>query len=79
MRGFWEIDINDETEAAGAIEAAEFLGKADSEGGLVGFLWWGGTEAFPDDLRNEARKLEEAHTALLAAVDEWAAERGVER
>ena len=38
----------------------EFIEKLDWEGGVVGFLEWGGTDAFPVELQPAAKRVEEA-------------------
>lgn len=60
------------------VEAAEFLSKMDWEGGIDGLLGYGGAGSFPEDLYDLAVACEKAHNALRNAIDEWAAERGVE-
>lgn len=60
------------------VEAAEFLSKMDWEGGLDGLLGYGGPDVFPEELYDLAVAYEDAHQTLRNAIDEWAAERGVE-
>lgn len=60
------------------VEAADFLSKMDWEGGIDGLLGYGGASIFPEELHGLAVAYEEAHDALRNAIDEWAAERGVE-
>lgn len=58
-------------------EAAEFLSKMDWEGGIAELLYYS-TDAFPEELRDLANRTYAALEALRIAVNEWAAERGVE-
>lgn len=60
------------------VEAADFLGKMDWEGGLDGLIQYGGASIFPEELQELASEYELAHNRLSAAVNDWAAERGVE-
>lgn len=59
------------------VEAADFLGKMDWEGGIQGLIGYGGAEIFPDELRELAEAYEAAEKALRKAINDWAAERGV--
>lgn len=58
--------------------AAEFLSKMDWEGGIDGLIGYGGFHIFPEELQELAKDYEQAHDELRNAIDEWAAERGVE-
>lgn len=73
----WKVDIYADDVDEGVAEAAGFLNKMDSEGGLQDFLGWGGVDAFPVELRVEAQVFADAEDALQAAITAWAAERGV--
>ena len=59
------------------LEAADFLGKMDNEGGIDGLYNYGGVSQFPEELRSLAYDFEVAYEALKEAINLWAAERGV--
>lgn len=61
-----------------ACEAAEFLSKFDWEGGVDGLYGYGGPSAFPVELHAQAVLYGIAYDDLRQAIDDWAAERGVE-
>jgi len=60
-------------------EAAELFCKIDSEGGLQGFLDWGGVAAFPKELQPAAVAFRFALRGLEDAVAEWGLKHGVTR
>lgn len=78
LQGFWDVDIDDPNEDPKKVEAAAFLQKLDYEGGLDGFLDWGGWEAFPMGLRADAAALETLRRNMKRAIEMWAAKRGVQ-
>lgn len=75
---FSQIEWGDDAYTEANHEAAEFLHKMDWEGGIDGLLGYGGWEIFPEPLHDLAREYERLHQELRNAVDDWAAERGVE-
>lgn len=60
------------------VEAADFLGKMDWEGGLYELLQYGGPGYFPEELQELAEDAYLAMRHLNEAINVWAAERGVE-
>lgn len=57
-------------------EAASFLSHMDWEGGITGLLFYS-TDAFPEELREQAQFVYQAIEDLHREIDRWAAERGV--
>lgn len=77
LRDFTDIHIYDDSEEERVVEAAAFLSKMDSEGGLTDFLDWGGVDAFPEGLRPAAAAFNVAYEQLQGEVKEWHEARGV--
>lgn len=74
---FSQIDEYDgNTWTPAQLEAASFLHKMDWEGGIEGLLHYS-TDAFPEELRAQAKFAYNALEDLHREVDRWAAERGV--
>jgi hypothetical protein len=74
---FSEIDEYDtERWTPEQLEAASFLNAMDWEGGITGLLYYN-TDAFPEELRDQAEFVYNAIEDLNREVNRWANERGV--
>lgn len=74
---FSQIDEDDSQYTEDQIEAADFLSKMDWEGGIDGLIQYGGASYFPTELQELAGEYELAYNKLSAAINQWAADRGV--
>lgn len=77
MIAIHEVDMDDSTLSEDQAELVGFFQKADSEGGLLDMLMWGGSEAFPPMVQPEARRFEEALLELEKALDEQCRANGL--
>lgn len=78
LRDWTEIDADDESEPDEVRSLVGFLFKMDWEGGLEGFLDWGGPEEFPSErLKELARVLVTAIGDVKDEIKSWAKTQGV--
>lgn len=78
LRDWCRIDADDQSEPEGARSVVAFLNKMYWEGGMTGFLEWGGPEEFPTDrLKELARVLAGAMEEVSDEIGSWAKAQGV--